>query len=78
VNVFFVFLDDIHITQCYSNTVAIQPFFFEVCSNDLALAVSRFLQMFQSVITFWLPLASAALILYLKTAALGCVNDIML
>jgi len=39
---FFVFLDGIHVTHCYSNTVAIQPLFFEVCSNDLALAVSRF------------------------------------
>jgi len=34
--------------------------------------------MFQSVIIFWLPLVSAALVvvLYLKTAALGCVTDI--
>jgi len=30
---------------------------------------------FQSVIIFWLPLISAALVLYLKTATLGCVTD---
>jgi len=34
-----------------------------------------FVQMFQSVIIFWLPLVSAALVLYLKSAALGCVTD---
>jgi len=34
-----------------------------------------FIQMFQSVIIFRLPLVSAALVLYLKTAALGCVTD---
>ena len=31
--------------------------------------------MFQSVIIFWLPLVSATLALYLKTAALGCATD---
>jgi len=34
-----------------------------------------FVQMFQSVIIFSLPVVSAALVLYLKTAALGCVTD---
>jgi len=34
-----------------------------------------FVQLFQSVIIFWLPLVSAALVLYLKTAALDCVTD---
>jgi len=27
------------------------------------------------MIIFWLPLVSATLVLYLKTAALGCVTD---
>jgi len=31
--------------------------------------------MFQSVVISWLPLITAALVLYLKSAALGCVND---
>jgi len=35
-----------------------------------------FVQMFQSMIIFWLPLVFAALILYLKTAAIRCVNHI--
>jgi len=34
-----------------------------------------FVQMFHSVIIFWLSLVSAALVLYLKSAALGCVID---
>jgi len=34
-----------------------------------------FVQMFPSVIIFWLTLVSAMLILYLKAAALGCVTD---
>jgi len=36
-----------------------------------------FVQMFQSVIIFWIPLVSAALVLFLKTAALGCVADMV-
>jgi len=34
-----------------------------------------FVQMFQLLIIFWLPLVSAVLALYLKTAAPGCVTD---
>jgi len=34
--------------------------------------------MFQSVVIFLLPLLSAALELYLKTTALGCVTDIII
>jgi len=32
------------------------------------------MQVFQSVITIWSPLAAAALVLYLKAVALSCVN----
>jgi len=35
------------------------------------------MQVFQSVILFWSPLAVAALVLHLKTVALSCVIDII-
>jgi len=40
--VFLYFLDGIHVTHCYSNTVTLQYFIALVCSDDLAHAVSRF------------------------------------
>jgi len=36
-----------------------------------------FMQVFQSVIIFWSPLAGATLVLYLNTVALSCVTDII-
>jgi len=54
-----LFLDGIHITHCYSNTVAIQPCFSLSCVVGLIIQPLQsvdFVQMFQSVIVFWLPL----------------------
>jgi len=36
-----------------------------------------FMQVFQSVIIFWSPLAAAALVLYLKTVAHSCATDMI-
>ena len=46
-----------------------------MCSNDLALAVSRFCTDVSVSDNFWLTFVSAALVLYLKTAALGFMTD---
>jgi len=58
--------------------VVLQPciaFKYEVMIYTLQTV--DFMQVFQSVIIFWSPLAAAALVLYLKTVALSCVTDII-
>jgi len=49
-----------------------------VCKNDLALAISRFctnVSVSDDLLVTIGILLSAVLVLYLKTAALGCVTD---
>jgi len=48
---------------------------FWACSSNLLACFFKITWHHRSVIIFCLPLVSAALVLYLKTAALGCVAD---
>ena len=56
--------------------MAPQPFIALKCVVMIQpLQSVDFAQVFQSVIIFWFPSVSAALVLYLKTAALSCVTN---
>jgi len=56
--------------------MVLQPYIALKCVvMILPLQSVDFAQVFHSVIIFWLPLVSAAHVLYLKSDALGCVTD---
>jgi len=60
---------------CYSNAIVLQPCIACKCAAMIyTLQTVDFMQVFQSVIIVCSPLAAAALVLYLKTVALSCVN----
>jgi len=60
-------------------TVTVTPWYiaFKCAVMIYTLQTVDFMQVFQSVILFWSPLAVAALVLHLKTVALSCVIDII-